>query len=71
LNILSPKKLLNSKWTATTPVDKEKHFLVVTVEVDDDQIISECVLQAVMSKRDINIEWHDLKDPHQWVQGWK
>lgn len=52
-------------------MDKEKHFLVVTVEVDDDQIISECVLQAVMSKRDINIEWHDLKDPHQWVQGWK
>jgi hypothetical protein len=28
---LSPKKLLLSKWTAVTPRDREKHFLVVRV----------------------------------------
>ncbi len=50
---------------------KEKHFLVITLEVDEDQTISKCVLQALMSKRDINIKWQDLKDPQKWVQGWK
>jgi tryptophan-rich hypothetical protein len=68
---VNPKKLLNSKWTATTPMHKEKHFLVITLEVDEDQTISKCVLQALMSKRDINIKWQDLKDPQKWVQGWK
>ncbi len=28
---LSPNKLLNSKWTAAAPVDKEKHFMVIKV----------------------------------------
>ena len=27
----SAKKLLLSKWTAVTPVNREKHFLVVKV----------------------------------------
>ena len=28
MNPLNPKKLLNSKWTAVKPRNKEKHFLV-------------------------------------------
>ena len=28
---LNPKKLLLSKWTAVTPHDKEKHFIVTGV----------------------------------------
>jgi tryptophan-rich hypothetical protein len=71
LNKMSPKKLLNSKWTATTPINKEKHFMVITAEVDEDQAISECVLQALMSKREVSIQWRDLKDTQQWLQGWK
>jgi hypothetical protein len=27
MNNINPKKLLNSKWTAVTPVNKEKHFM--------------------------------------------
>ncbi|NLZ79547.1 MAG: TIGR02450 family Trp-rich protein, partial [Gammaproteobacteria bacterium] len=25
---INPKKLLHSKWTAVSPVNKEKHFMV-------------------------------------------
>ena len=31
MNSLNPKKLLLSKWTAVTPVAKQKHFLVIRV----------------------------------------
>ena len=71
MNRISPKKLLNSKWTAINPVSKEKHFLVLEVEFDDNQTLVRCVIQAVMSKRDIEIDWRDLKDQEQWKQGWK
>jgi tryptophan-rich hypothetical protein len=71
VNKFSPKKLLNSKWTAKSPLNKEKHFLVVDVKVDDDQIVTSCTLQAIMSKRDIEITWRDLKDTQAWAQGWK
>jgi tryptophan-rich hypothetical protein len=71
LNRINPKKLLNSKWTAINPVSKEKHFLVLEVEFDDNQTLVRCVIQAVMSKRDIEIDWRDLKDQEQWKQGWK
>ena len=30
-NPISPKKLLLSKWTAVTPMSKEKHFVVTQV----------------------------------------
>ena len=30
-NLLSPKKLLLSKWTAVQPLNREKHFVVVRV----------------------------------------
>jgi hypothetical protein len=26
--IVNPKKLVNSKWAAATPINKEKHFMV-------------------------------------------
>lgn len=71
MNKLSPKKLLNSKWTALMPINKEKHFMIVDVEVDEDQAVSACTLQAIISKRDINISWRDLKDDGKWLQGWK
>jgi hypothetical protein len=31
MNPLNPKKLLLTKWTAVTPVAKQKHFLVSKV----------------------------------------
>ena len=31
MNKVNPKKLLNSKWTAQTPQNKEKHFIVTNI----------------------------------------
>ena len=36
MNNLNPKKLLNSKWTATPAINKEKHFIIVEVEYDEE-----------------------------------
>ena len=71
MNKINPKKLLNSKWTAVTPSKKEKHFLVTEIEFDEDGLVVSCALEAVMSKRVIPINWHNLKDGNSWVQGWK
>jgi tryptophan-rich hypothetical protein len=30
-----------------------------------------CQIEAVLSKRQADIEWRDLKDPEKWCQGWK
>ncbi len=72
MNQINPMKLLNSKWTAANPVNKEKHFLVTEVEFDEagESVIS-CVIEAVLTKRAIAIQWQDLKDTSLWVQGWK
>ncbi len=71
MNKLHPKKLLNSKWTAVNPTNKEKHFLITEVEYDEDGEVIHCVVEAVMSKRLIEIHWHDLRDTQKWLQGWK
>jgi tryptophan-rich hypothetical protein len=71
LNKISPKKLLNSKWTAVLPLNKEKHFIIIEVEYDEDAAVVSCLIEAIMSKRSTQIHWPDLKDTQQWVQGWK
>ena len=67
----SPKKLLHSKWTATT-TNREKHFIVVRVTQDeaDKQIVTEVTLEAVMSKRHQTLHWRDLSDETRWKAGW-
>lgn len=70
MNTLNPKKLLNSKWTAVRPVNKEKHFLVTEVEFDDDGVIIHCLIEAIMTRRSSRIEWRSLKNSDQWVNGW-
>lgn len=71
VNRLNPKKLLNSKWTSISPSQKEKHFLVVEVETDDDGAVIDCVIEAVMTKRTQSINWQTLKNASDWQQGWK
>ena len=67
---INPKKLLNSKWTAISPINKEKHFVVSRVVFDDEGLVIECELNAVMSNRFFDIEWSTLKDSEVWLQGW-
>ena len=68
---LAPKKLLNSKWTALTPTNKEKHFLITAIEFDEDGNLTECIIEAIMSKREKAIDWRELKNQDKWLQGWK
>jgi len=70
VNQVSPKKLLQSKWTAVQPVKKEKHFLVTEVHEDDAGHPEAVTLEAVHSKRERRLAWRDLKDSAQWKVGW-
>jgi len=71
MNKINPQKLLNSKWTAVTPSNKEKHFIVSEIEFDEEGLVVFCSIEAVMSKRAVPINWHDLKNDSNWVHGWK
>ena len=71
MNRINPKKLLNSKWTAVKPQNKEKHFMITEVEFDEEGDVIHCLIEAVMTKNERAIDWQDLKDDSQWLQGWK
>ena len=68
---INPKKLLHSKWTAVKPVNKEKHFMVTEMKFDEEDNVMHCLLEAVLTKREEAIDWHDLKNTEQWRQGWQ
>lgn len=69
---LSPQKLRLSKWTAVTPVNKEKHFMVVEVvrPSEDGAAVVDIVLEAVHSRRRQIMPWRALADDANWRQGW-
>ena len=72
MNPLNPKKLLLTKWTAVTPIAKQKHFLVSRViqpEQPTDPIES-VEIEAVFSKATQIIPWRNLQDEEVWRQGW-
>ncbi|ROV59984.1 TIGR02450 family Trp-rich protein [Vibrio ponticus] len=71
MNQISPKKLLNSKWTANLAQNREKHFIITKVEFDEDGVVIACFIEAIMSKKQYSIDWRDLKNSQQWRQGWK
>lgn len=70
MNPVNPKKLMNSKWTALRPRHREKHFLVTDVYLDDAGLPLTCLLEAVHSRREVELDWRDLKDAQQWRIGW-
>ena len=71
-NLLSPKKLLLTKWTAVKPSHKRKHFLVSKVILPElpMQAIEFVELEAVFDQHIQVIPWRELKDPEIWLQGW-
>jgi tryptophan-rich hypothetical protein len=71
LNQINPAKLLGSKWTAVKSENREKHFLVVDVEFNEEGLVISCLLEAIISKRTRDIDWRDLKNPDNWKPGWK
>lgn len=71
MNPVSPKKLLHTKWTAVEPRDREKHFLVTDVIYDHRGVAQRCRLEAVHSRRELELDWRDLKDSGSWRTGWQ
>ena len=72
MNKFNPKKLLLSKWTAIEPINKEKHFIVIKSEWDEEnQIVINCTLESVMTKNQYVIEPNVLQNNQAWLQGWK
>jgi tryptophan-rich hypothetical protein len=71
MNNINVKKLINSKWTAANPVNKEKHFLITELEFDENNNVTHCLIEAVISHRTEQIDWIELKESEHWLQGWK
>ncbi len=72
MNPLNPKKLLLTKWTAVTPIAKQKHFLVSRViqpalETDPVEWVE---IESVFSKATQIIAWRELQNDSVWRQGW-
>lgn len=72
MNPLNPKKLLLTKWTAVTPVAKQKHFLVSCVIQPDlpTDPIELVEIEAVFSRATQIMPWRELQDEDVWKQGW-
>ena len=70
MNKMNAKKLLNSKWTAVNPFNKEKHFLITELELDENDAVIHCLIEAVISHQVQLINWEDLKESENWLQGW-
>lgn len=70
---LNPSKLLLSKWTAVTPRNGEKHFIVTElIEPEPPAHAIEFIeLEAVYTRRSTALPWRALLDGSQWLQGWR
>ena len=71
--LVNPRKLLLSKWTAVSPQQNEKNFLVTKLLMAEAHTaqFDTVELEAVHSRRNFVLPWRDLTDPAQWLQGWK
>lgn len=71
MNRFNPEKLLLSKWTASRPQNKEKHFLITELLRDEQGVLLQVELQAIHSRRSQWIDWRTLRDDQTWLLGWR
>jgi tryptophan-rich hypothetical protein len=71
MNQINPAKLKGSKWTAVTPKAREKHFIINQVRLDEEGKVIDCELEAIVTGRVYQIDWHSLKDDNTWLTGWQ
>lgn len=71
MNRINPRKLLLSKWTAAHPQNREKHFLVTELIRDEEGMVLEVELQAVLTQRSERLDWRTLQNNEHWILGWK
>ena len=70
-NRISPAKLLFSKWRAVVPENREKHFLVTGLIRDHQDKIIACKIEAVLTHKEYEIDWRQLKNKSLWLAGWR
>ncbi|TYL46882.1 TIGR02450 family Trp-rich protein [Marinomonas sp. IMCC 4694] len=68
---LNPNKLLMSKWTSTSPQQKEKHFLVTQLIRNEADMVVDCIIEAVINRNQYQLPWQNLTSATDWQQGWK
>ncbi|ATR82634.1 TIGR02450 family Trp-rich protein [Pseudomonas sp. FFUP_PS_473] len=71
MNRFNPRKLALSKWTACTPLNREKHFLVTDLLHDEQGTLLKIELQAIYSGRSEWLDWRELRDSERWRTGWQ
>lgn len=71
MNKLSSKALINSKWTKCQVENKEKHFVIIEVKFDEEQRVTDCIIEAVINNNQYPIDWRILKNSDQWRIGWQ
>ena len=71
MNRINPNKLLNSKWTAVQPVNRQRHFIVTKIIRSDAGFVTACEIEAVLTRKLTELDWRELKDSSRWAMGWK
>ncbi len=71
-NPVNRNKIVGSKWTATRPVDRQKHFIVIDWVRDEDGTPTELIeIEAVLTRNVSVLHWRELGDPAIWRIGWR
>ncbi len=71
-NPVQRSKIVGSKWTATKPVRREKHFMAVGWVLDEAGEPTDLVrLEAIVTGRVRSIHWRDLEKIEDWFIGWR
>ena len=71
-NPVNRNKIVGSKWTATRPVDRQKHFIVIDWVRDEDGTPTELIeIEAVLTRNVSVVHWRELGDPAIWRIGWR
>ena len=65
-------RLLGSKWTARSPVDRDKHFVVTRLIKgrEASNAVESVELEALISRRRRVVSRQELDDEERWQAGW-
>lgn len=55
----------------SAPQNREKHFLVTELFKDEEGVVLEVELQAVLTQRSERMPWQVLQQADTWRMGWK
>ena len=71
-NPVQRRKIVGSKWTATRPRNRERHFMVLDWVRDEDGLPTEEIeLEAVVTHRVRTLHWRALESRDDWHMGWR